>query len=233
MSIRTATALAVALCALPLLAHGEDGEGSDSLAYKANEQAARPLAARGPTTVEEMEAFVDGFMDAQMKSGPIAGAAVVVVKDGQVFFQKGYGHEDTEKRTPVDPAQTLFRPGSVSKLFTWTAIMQLVEQGKIDLDADVNTYLKDFKVDATFPEPVKVRNIMTHTARLRRRWRRLPVRGHGRRPVAARPMAGCAPAGARSAADDRLQRWHERVVFELGHGAGRSHRRGRLGPVVR
>ena len=70
---------------------------------------------------------------------------------------------DTEKRTPVDPAQTLFRPGSVSKLFTWTAIMQLVEQGKIDLDADVNTYLKDFKVDATFPEPVKVRNIMTHT----------------------------------------------------------------------
>ena len=163
MSIRIATALAVALCALPLLAHGEDGEGSDSLAYKANEQAARPLAPRGPTTVEEMEAFVDGFMDAQMKSGPIAGAAVVVVKDGQVFFQKGYGYEDTEKRTPVDPAQTLFRPGSVSKLFTWTAIMQLVEQGKIDLDADVNTYLKDFKVDATFPEPVKVRNIMTHT----------------------------------------------------------------------
>lgn len=163
MSIRLATSLAVALCALPLLASGQGGEGSDSLAYKANEQAARPLAPRGPTTVEEMEAFVDGFMDAQMKSGPIAGAAVVVVKDGQVFFQKGYGYEDTEKRTPVDPTQTLFRPGSVSKLFTWTAIMQLVEQGKIDLDADVNTYLKDFKVDATYPEPVKVRNIMTHT----------------------------------------------------------------------
>src|SRR5688572_1699147 len=164
MSIRIATSLAVALCALPLLAHGEDGEGSDSLAYKANEQAARPLAPRGPTTVEEMEAFVDGFMDAQMKSGPVAGAAVVVVKDGQVFFQKGYGYEDTEKRTPVDPAQTLFRPGSVSKLFTWTAVMQLVEQGKIDLDADVNTYLKDFKVDATFPGPVTMRNLLTHTA---------------------------------------------------------------------
>ena len=69
--------------------------------------------------------------------------------------------------------------------------------------------------------------------RLRGRRRRLPVRGHGRRSVAARRMAGFAPAGARSAADDRLQRWHERVVFELGHGAGRTHRRGRFGPVVR
>ena len=58
-----------------------------------------------------MEAFVDGFMDAQMKSGPVAGAAVIVVKDGQVFFQKGYGYEDVEKQVPVDPAQTLFRPG--------------------------------------------------------------------------------------------------------------------------
>ena len=164
MSIRIVTSLAVALCTLPLLAHAQGGEGSDSLAYKANEQAARPLAPRGPTTVEEMEAFVDGFMDSQMKAGPVAGAAVVVVKDGQVFFQKGYGYEDVEKRTPVDPAQTLFRPGSVSKLFTWTAIMQLVEQGKLDLDADVNTYLKDFKVASTFPEPVKLRNIMTHTA---------------------------------------------------------------------
>ena len=164
MSTRIATALAVALSSLPLLAHAQGGEGSDSLAYKANEQAAKPLAAHGPTTVEEMEAFVDGFMNSQMKAGPVAGAAVVVVKDGQVFFQKGYGYEDAQKRVPVDPAQTLFRPGSVSKLFTWTSVMQLVEQGKLDLDADVNTYLKDFKVASTFPQPVKLRNIMTHTA---------------------------------------------------------------------
>ncbi len=164
MSIRTVTSLAIALCALPLAVHGENGAGSDSLAYKANEQAARPQAPRGPTTVAEMEAFIDGFMDAQMKSGPVAGATVVVVKDGQVFFQKGYGYEDVEKQVPVDPAQTLFRPGSVSKLFTWTAVMQLVEQGKLDLDADVNTYLKDFKVAERFDKPVTLRNIMTHTA---------------------------------------------------------------------
>ncbi len=165
MTIRIAMTLAIACCALPLLAQSDDGGGAASLAYKANEQAApRPLAPRGPTTPEEMEAFVDGFMDAKMKAGPVAGAVVVVVKDGQVFFQKGYGYEDVEKQVPVDPAQTLFRPGSVSKLFTWTSVMQLVEQGKLDLDADVNTYLKDFKVANTYPQPVTLRNIMTHTA---------------------------------------------------------------------
>ena len=165
MTIRIATTLAITCCTLSLLAHGEDGGGTSSLAYKANEQGApRPQTQRGPTTAEDMEAFVDGFMDAQMKAGPVAGAVVIVVKDGQVFFQKGYGYEDVEKQVPVDPAQTLFRPGSVSKLFTWTSVMQLVEQGKLDLDADVNTYLKDFKIDATYPQPVTLRNILTHTA---------------------------------------------------------------------
>ena len=63
---------------------------------------------------------------------------------------------------PVDPRGTLFRPGSVSKLFTWTAVMQLVEQGKLDLDKDVNTYI-DFKIPAYDGKPVTLRNIMTHT----------------------------------------------------------------------
>jgi len=82
MSIRTATALAVALCSLPLLALAQGGGGSDAFAYKASDAAAKPLPAHGPTTVEEMEAFVDGFMSSQMKAGPVAGAAVIVVKDG-------------------------------------------------------------------------------------------------------------------------------------------------------
>ncbi|MGH8186358.1 MAG: serine hydrolase domain-containing protein, partial [Steroidobacteraceae bacterium] len=126
--------------------------------------APQPLEPRGPTTREEVEAFVDGFMNAQMRSGPVAGGAVVVVKDGELFFSKGYGFEDAEKRVPVDPQQTLFRPGSVSKLFTWTAVMQLVEQGRLDLDADVNTYLTDFKLSDRYPDPVTLRNLMTHTA---------------------------------------------------------------------
>ena len=74
MSIRIATSLAVALCAVPLLAHAQGGEGSDSLAYKANEQAARPLAPRGPTTVEEMEAFVDARIEEVVTAARDTGA---------------------------------------------------------------------------------------------------------------------------------------------------------------
>jgi CubicO group peptidase (beta-lactamase class C family) len=98
-----------------------------------------------------------------LRSGDVAGAVVLLVKDNQVLLGKGYGYADVEKRIPVSPASTLFRWGSVSKLFTWTAVMQLVEQGKIDLDADVNQYL-DFKIPAREGKPVTMRNIMTHTA---------------------------------------------------------------------
>jgi len=87
---------------------------------------------------------------------------IVVERDGKIFFAKGYGYADVEKRTPVSPEKTLFRPGSISKLFTWTAVMQQVEQGKLDLDRDVNDYL-DFKIPATYPRPITLRNCMTHT----------------------------------------------------------------------
>ena len=92
----------------------------------------------------------------------IAGAVVVIVKDGKILFAKGYGYADVDQRKPVSPDGTLFRPGSVSKLFTWTAAMQLVEQGKLDLDRDVNEYL-DFNIPRTFAQPISLRHIMTHT----------------------------------------------------------------------
>jgi CubicO group peptidase (beta-lactamase class C family) len=111
----------------------------------------------------DVDAWLDGYMPYALARGDIAGAVVVVVKDGQVLTERGYGFSDIEKRTPVSPETTLFRPGSVSKLFTWTAVMQLVEQGKIDLDADVNTYL-DFKIPERNGKPITMRNIMTHTA---------------------------------------------------------------------
>ena len=123
----------------------------------ATAQAARPL------TAEDVNAWLDGFMSYSLAKDDIAGAVVVVVKDGQILTQKGYGYADVAKHKPVDPAKTLFRPGSVSKLFTWTAVMQLVEQGKLDLDKDVNTYL-DFKIPPYEGKPITLRNIMTHTA---------------------------------------------------------------------
>lgn len=99
----------------------------------------------------------------QLQREDIAGAVVVVVKDGKILVSKGYGYADFKKRTPVSPEATLFRPGSISKTFTWTAVMQLVEHGKLDLDRDINDYL-DFQVPHTFGRPVTLRNLMTHTA---------------------------------------------------------------------
>jgi len=100
-----------------------------------------------PLTAADAEAWLDGLVPTALKTGHVPGAVVVIVKDGQVLLEKGYGFADYEKRIPVDPRATLFRPGSTSKLFTWTAVMQLVEQGKLDLDADVNSYL-DTKMPA-------------------------------------------------------------------------------------
>ena len=114
-------------------------------------------------TAPDVNAWLDGFLPYAMARGDIPGAVVVVVKDGQVLAQRGYGYADVAKRKRVDPAATMFRPGSISKLFTWTAVMQQVEQGKLDLDADVNKYL-DFKIPPYQGKPVTLRNIMTHTA---------------------------------------------------------------------
>ena len=111
----------------------------------------------------DVESWLDGFMPYALESGDVAGAVVAVVKDGEPLLVKGYGYSDVATRAPVDPHRTLFRPGSTSKLFTWTAVMQLVEQGKLDLDRDVNDYL-DFKIPNRDGTPITLRNIMTHTA---------------------------------------------------------------------
>lgn len=116
----------------------------------------------GPQDPAETEAFIDGVMHSLMKRENVPGAVVAVVKDGSLFFLKGYGYADLENHIPVDPELTLFRPGSVSKLFTWAAVMQLVEQGRISLDEDVNAYI-DFTIPDTFPEPITMKHLMTHT----------------------------------------------------------------------
>ena len=127
---------------------------------------ANPPAPAAPApaqlTAADLDAFLDGVIPLQLQKGDIAGAVVTVVKDGKVIFARGYGYADVARHAPVTVDATLFRIGSVSKPFTWTAVMQLVEQGKIDLDRDVNGYI-DFKVPAPFGKPVTVRNLMTHT----------------------------------------------------------------------
>jgi CubicO group peptidase (beta-lactamase class C family) len=142
---------------------------------------AQPGAA-AQITPADVDAWLDGFMPYALARGDVAGAVVVVVKDGQVVTQRGFGYSDVAARKPVEPATTLFRPGSVSKLFTWTAVMQMVEQGKIDLDADVNQYL-DFKIPPRDGKPITMRNIMTHTPGFEERFRSLIVDKWEVRPV--------------------------------------------------
>ena len=115
-----------------------------------------------PLERSDLEPWLDGLMPYAIERGDVAGAVVAVVKNGEVIFAKGYGFADVKNHKPVDAERTMFRPGSISKLFTWTAVMQLVEQGKLDLDHDVNDYL-DFKIPARSDGPITLRNIMTHT----------------------------------------------------------------------
>ena len=119
---------------------------------------------QGPTDPAEVEAFLDGFFADRMDALDVPGAAFVLVKDGEILLAKGYGYTDLEKEIPVDPQTTVFRIGSTSKLFTATAVMQLVEEGKIDLHADVNRYLERFQIPETYPEPVTMAHLLTHTA---------------------------------------------------------------------
>ncbi len=128
----------------------------------ANAAAVPPAAMRGPRDKVEVDAFLDGLMAAYMRDKHIAGITVSVVRDGKLLTARGYGYADVASRKPVDPERTLFRIGSISKLFTWTAVMQLHEQGKLDLTKDINEYL-DFKIPATYPQPITLTDVLTHT----------------------------------------------------------------------
>lgn len=129
------------LCAVPILCIAAWSQvPKPAPQVKTSEPAPKPQQSAPEMTAADVGAFLDGLVPQQLKREDIAGAVVVIVKNGSVLFSKGYGFADVKKRIPVSPEGTLFRPGSISKTFTWTAIMQLVEQGKINLDSDVNNY---------------------------------------------------------------------------------------------
>lgn len=136
-------------------------ESPAKAAAPASTASATSASATHELTGSDLEAFFDGFLPQQIEKADIAGAVIAVVKDGKPIFEKGYGYSDVETKKPISPQDTLFRPGSISKTFTWTAVMQQVELGKLDLDHDVNDYL-DFKLPATHGKPTTLRDIMTH-----------------------------------------------------------------------
>jgi CubicO group peptidase (beta-lactamase class C family) len=121
---------------------------------------AHPAPAPHALVKEDLEAFFDGIIPLQLERSDVAGATVLVMRGGETLLRKGYGFSDLKAKQAVDPESTMFRLASISKLFTWTAAMQLVEQGKLDLDADVGRYL-DFAIRGT--GSITLRNLMTHT----------------------------------------------------------------------
>ncbi|MBW8802929.1 MAG: beta-lactamase family protein [Catenulisporales bacterium] len=128
---------------------------------------AAPATAAAPSAPDlpGIAGLIDQTVGAQLAKDKIPGAAVVVVAGGQTVVAKGYGVADVDARTPVDPVRTEFFTGSVAKLFTATAVAQLVREGKIDPKAPVNAYLKDFKIRDAYPgHPVTVENLLTHTS---------------------------------------------------------------------
>jgi CubicO group peptidase (beta-lactamase class C family) len=108
--------------------------------------------------------FIDGVMASQVADGQVVGATVTIVRGGEFVLAQGYGVADRATNQPVDGTEALFRVGSVSKVFVWMAVMQQVAAGRLDLNTDVNTYLKDLQIPETFPEPITLTHLMTHTA---------------------------------------------------------------------
>lgn len=147
--VSAATAAALLLAPLPLAS-----------------QAPRPAPAAAvridPARLASLDAFVDGVMAQQIATREVAGAVVTIVHRGRVILSRGYGHADIDRGVKVDPERTLFRPGSVGKLFTWVALMQQVEAGRVRLDADVNDYL-DFRLPEFEGRPIRVRDLLAHT----------------------------------------------------------------------
>ncbi|KPK83507.1 MAG: hypothetical protein AMS27_12625 [Bacteroides sp. SM23_62_1] len=117
----------------------------------------------GPHNTSEIASFIDMVFKEEMERLHVPGATISLVRDGEILYLKGYGLANAEQGLPVDPSRTPFFVASVSKLFTATAVMQLVEQGKLDLSEDVNHYLTAFKIDDNFPQPVTIANLLTHT----------------------------------------------------------------------
>jgi CubicO group peptidase (beta-lactamase class C family) len=118
------------------------------------------------TDSKALETLLDPIFTDRMEKLHIPGAVISIVKDGKVIFTKGYGVADIEKHTPVVPDKTIFRIGSITKVFTATAVMQLADRGKIKLNDDVNGYLKSVKVPNTFPQPINFSELLTHTSGL-------------------------------------------------------------------
>jgi len=155
------TLLILMLLTLPVAAVVQPAFASNAGCQYPQPQASTSL--RGPTDPAEFEAFLDAYLAEQMETHHIPGAVFTMVKDGQVFFSKGYGFADLERQTPFDPDDTLLTTASLGKAFAAVGVLQLTERGVIDLNEDVRPYFKDFQLKTNFDQPLTFANLLTHT----------------------------------------------------------------------
>lgn len=125
-------------------------------------QPATTVSAFNEDALADLPAFIDGVMAQQIASREVSSAIVTVVHRGEVIHNRAYGFVDVENRIPAEGETTLYRPGSISKMFTWIALMQLIEQGRVSLDDDVNDHI-DFVIEPFEGQPVTVRDLFQHT----------------------------------------------------------------------
>ena len=142
------------------------------------------VAPAGADEEAALRTLVDGVVSTQLQTYRIPGATVAVVKDGRTVHLQGYGYADSERRIPVVADTTVFRVASVGKLLVWTAVMQLAEQGRLDLDADLHAYLDAPQVPAPWPQPITLAHLMAHTSGFEVRGRLWP---DGSMPARVRP----------------------------------------------
>jgi CubicO group peptidase (beta-lactamase class C family) len=123
------------------------------------------LSPKSPPQVDvrKLRTLVDAVVGRSMAAYHLAGVTVSVVQGGRIVMSKGYGYADVAGRVRVSPSRTLFHIGSVTKLFTATATMQLWERGALSIDRDIGTYL-DFKIPRHSAKPITMAHLMTHTA---------------------------------------------------------------------
>lgn len=130
--------------------------------------AAMPMVASAaphrPIARAELDRFLDRTIRPAMNRKHVAGVTVAVVQDGRILALRGYGRAGVSPDRPVDPARTSFGLASLSKVFTWIALLQAAETGRVDLTRDVNGYLApDLRNPANGMRPIRVVDLMRHT----------------------------------------------------------------------
>ena len=108
--------------------------------------------------------FMNDLYENQLQHLNTVGSEIVIVKDGEIIYEEAFGYESLEEQKEVSLEETRFRIASISKTFVALVVMKLVEEGKIDLDENVNHYLSTFQIPDTFDEPITMRHLLTHTA---------------------------------------------------------------------